>query len=101
MNRPMVMSFGEILGRDDLVNAGMPASLCDQRKPIGGADQLPVDEFLDTKIRKLLAIAGSLYSSEREVRGADRRVIDEDHACFDSAGHSLPVLDILGVNGTA
>ena len=75
--------------------------LRDQREPIGRADQLLVDEFLDSEIGKLLAIAGSLDSSERKVRRADGRVVDEDHACFDSAGQPLAVLDVLGVNGPA
>src|SRR5580698_11014246 len=103
MNRPIVMSWGEALGPNDLVelaNVGMPSSR-DQREPVGGADQLLVHEFLDSKIGEFLAIAGPLDSAERQVRRADGRVVDEDHACFDSARHLLAVLDVLGVNGTA
>src|SRR5580704_14740838 len=76
-------------------------SLRDQREPIGGADQLPVHEFLDSKIRKLLAVARALDSTERQVRRADRGVIDEDHPSFDSAGDAFSSIDVFGIDGTA
>src|ERR1700733_7057326 len=73
-------------------------SLRDQRKPISGADQFLVDEFLNSKIGKFLAIAGPLDSAERQVRRADGRVVDKDHAGFDSASHLLAVLNVFGVD---
>src|SRR4051812_23430408 len=76
-------------------------SLRDQREAVGGADQLLVHEFLDSEIRKLLAVARPLDSTERQVRRAHRGVIDEDHACFDFAGDTLSAIDVLGINGTA
>src|SRR5580704_19622667 len=71
-------------------------TLRDQREPIGGADQLLVHEFLDSEIRKLLAVARSLDATERQVRRADRGVVNENHPGFDSAGDTFSVVDVLG-----
>src|SRR5580698_4824845 len=76
-------------------------ALRDQRHPIGDADQLLIQELLDSEIGQFLSITGPLDSAERQIRGAYRGVIDKHHAGLDSAGNPFAPLGIVGVNGAA
>src|ERR1700685_1812835 len=79
----------------------LSSGLRDQRHPVRGADQLLVDEFLNSEIGKLLSITRPLDPAEGQIRCAYRRVIDKDHAGPNSAGKPFAPLDVLGVNGAA
>src|SRR5580700_7612371 len=79
----------------------LSSGLRDQRHPVRGADQLLVDEFLNSEIGELLSIAGPLDSAEGQIRCAYRRVVNKDHAGLNSAGNPFAQLDVLGVNGAA
>src|SRR5580658_11267197 len=83
------------------MSSAFPAVLRDQRHSVRGADQLLVDEFLNSEIGKLLSITGPLDPAERKIRCAYRRVVDKDHAGLNSAGNPLATLDVLCVDGAA
>src|ERR1700722_3546749 len=78
----------------------LSSRLRDQRHPVRGADQLLVDEFLNSEIGKLLSIPGPLVPAEGKIRGAYRWVIDKDHAGLNSAGNPFAARDVLSVNGS-
>src|SRR5438477_4071827 len=86
---------------DCFMSSAFPSRLRDQRHAVRGADQLLVDEFLNSEIGKLLSITGPLDSAEGQIGCAYRRVVDKDHAGLNSAGNPFAQLDVLGVNGAA
>ena len=65
------------------------------------ANQLIVDELLDTHVAELAPVTGILDAAERQFGIGPGNVVDEHHSCFDAAGHALAMGNILGENRAA
>src|SRR6202021_3824137 len=64
------------------------------RMPVRNEDQLPVHKLFNAEAGEFLSIPGALTASKRQFRKADIGIVNEDHAGFHTACHSLRPFDV-------